>query len=87
MNDAICDRVLEHLATILEQVQGVCADMIDMKARLQRVELAVADLEQDVGLPPLKWSSLRYGFVPDGGREDGKEEAHGGGDRRQVAAG
>ena len=46
MDDATCDQVLEHLATILEQVQGVRADMIDMKARLQRLELAVASLEQ-----------------------------------------
>ena len=35
-------------ATILEQVQGVRADMIDVKARLQRLELAVVDLEQAV---------------------------------------
>jgi chromosome segregation ATPase len=48
MDDATCDQILEHLATILEQVQGVRADMIDMKARLQRAELAVVDLEQDV---------------------------------------
>lgn len=48
MDDATRDQVLEHLARILEQVQGVRADTIDVKARLQRVELAVADLEQDV---------------------------------------
>ena len=46
MSDTTCDQVLEHLATILEQVQGVRTDMIDMKARLQRVELAVTSLEQ-----------------------------------------
>ena len=39
------------------------------------------------GLPPEKWSSLRYGFAPAGGREDGKEAAHGRGDRQQAAAG
>jgi hypothetical protein len=39
------------------------------------------------GLPPEKWSSLMYGFEPDGGLEDGEEETHGGGDRREAAAG
>src|SRR3954470_2004794 len=39
------------------------------------------------GLPPEKWSSLRYGFEPAGGRENGEEEAHGRGDRRQAAPG
>src|SRR3712207_7984734 len=29
------------------------------------------------GLPPEKWSSLRYGYAPAGGRENGKEAAHG----------
>jgi hypothetical protein len=29
------------------------------------------------GLPPLKWSPLRYGSEPFGGRIDGEEEAHG----------
>jgi hypothetical protein len=29
------------------------------------------------GLPPLKWSSLRYGFGPFGGRIDDEEAAHG----------
>ncbi len=40
-----------------------------------------------VGLPPEKWSSLRYGFAPAGGRGDGKEAAHGRRDRQQAAAG
>ena len=48
MDDATCDQVLERLATILEQVQGLHAGMIDVKARLQRVELAALDLKQDV---------------------------------------
>src|SRR4051812_2269423 len=39
------------------------------------------------GLPPEKWPSLRYGFAPAGGREDGKEAAYGRGDRWQAAAG
>jgi rhodanese-related sulfurtransferase len=39
------------------------------------------------GLPPEKWSSLRYGFEPSGGRENGEEATYGGGDRRQAAAG
>ena len=38
------------------------------------------------GLPSEKWSSLRYGFVPAGGREDGEEAAYGRGDRQQAAA-
>ena len=29
------------------------------------------------GLPPEKWSSLRYGFAPCGGCHHGTEEAHG----------
>ena len=40
-----------------------------------------------IGLPPWKWSSLRYGFAPGGGRGNGKEAAHGRGDRGQAAAG
>jgi hypothetical protein len=47
MDDATRDQFLEHLTSILEQVQTAGADMIDVKARLQRVELAVVDLEQD----------------------------------------
>ena len=39
------------------------------------------------GLPPEKWSSLRYGFAPAGGRDDGKVEAHRRRDRQQAAAG
>jgi transposase-like protein len=39
------------------------------------------------GLPPEKWSSLRYGFEPSGGRENGEEATYGGGDCRQTAAG
>jgi Luciferase-like monooxygenase len=29
------------------------------------------------GLPPEKWSSLKYGFLADGGRWNGEEETHG----------
>ena len=39
------------------------------------------------GLPPEKWSSLMYGFKPDGGLENVAEETQGGGDRREAAAG
>jgi hypothetical protein len=39
------------------------------------------------GLPPWKWSSLRYGFAPGGGHGNGKEAAYGGGDRSQATAG
>ena len=38
------------LPRIFEQVQGVGADVIDVKARLQRVELAALDLERDTML-------------------------------------
>jgi hypothetical protein len=38
------------------------------------------------GLPPLKWSDLKYGF-DHGGEKNGKEEAHGRGDRRKASAG
>src|SRR5215218_1711209 len=41
----------------------------------------------ETGLPPEKGSSLRYGFRPAGGRRDAEKETHGGGDRRQAAAG
>src|SRR4051794_14535633 len=47
----------------------------------------VRRLKELDGLPPEKWSSLRYGFAPAGGRDDGKEEAHRRRDRRQTAAG
>jgi len=30
----------------------------------------------DAGLPPWKWSSLRYGFWPCGGLNDAEEETH-----------
>ena len=36
-----------------------------------------ADLEATSGLPPEKWSSLRYGFEPCGGYFYGTEEAYG----------
>jgi uncharacterized membrane protein YfcA len=39
------------------------------------------------GLPPEKWSSLMYGFGADGGHWNGEEKTHGGGDRREAAAG
>ena len=39
------------------------------------------------GLPPGKWSSLRYGFEPDGGHEHAQEETHGRGDHCRAAAG
>jgi putative transposase len=29
-----------------------------------------------MGLPPEKWSSLKYGFAADGGRWNGEEETH-----------
>jgi hypothetical protein len=37
-------------------------------------------------LPPLKWSSLKYGFG-EGGTGDGKEKAYGRRDRREAKAG
>jgi imidazolonepropionase-like amidohydrolase len=37
----------------------------------------IADSPDEVGLPPEKWSSLRYGFGPCGGRIDVEEAAHG----------
>jgi hypothetical protein len=40
-----------------------------------------------IGLPPEKWSSLRYGFEPEGGHFNGEEEAQCGRDCCQVAAG
>jgi N-ethylmaleimide reductase len=39
------------------------------------------------GLPPEKWSSLRYGFRADGGHWNGPEETHGGRDCCEAAAG
>ena len=30
-----------------------------------------------IGLPPEKWSSLMYGFLPDGGLNNAEEETHG----------
>jgi hypothetical protein len=40
-----------------------------------------------LGLPPEKWSSLRYGFRADGGHWNGPEETHGGRDCCEAAAG
>jgi hypothetical protein len=34
-------------------------------------------IHPNTGLPPEKWSSLRYGFEPGGGFEDVEEEAYG----------
>ena len=42
---------------------------------------------ETAGLPPEKWSSLRYGFLPCGGLIDVEEAAQAGGDRRKAAAG
>jgi hypothetical protein len=39
------------------------------------------------GLPPEKWSSLRYGFGADGGHWNGEEETHSRGDCREASAG
>lgn len=43
----------------------------------QACALALPEATITTGLPPWKWSSLRYGFAPAGGRENGKEAAHG----------
>ena len=37
----------------------------------------IASAKKDLGLPPEKWSSLRYGFAPCGGRHHGTKEAYG----------
>ena len=67
-----------------------------VRAELARKVTATRHLDLDhlgpehgqlTGLPPEKWSSLRYGFEPSGGRENGEEATYGGGDRRQAAAG
>ena len=39
------------------------------------------------GLPPEKWSCLKYGFGPVRRTGDGQETAHGRGDCREAAAG
>jgi len=39
------------------------------------------------GLPPEKWSSLKYGLWPDGGLKNAEEETQGRRDCREVAAG
>jgi hypothetical protein len=43
-------------------------------------------VDQD-GLPPEKWSSLKYGLWPDGGLRNAEEETQGGRDCREAAAG
>lgn len=40
----------------------------------------------DVDLPPLKWSSLKYDFG-EGGTGNGKEKAYGGRDRHETETG
>ena len=44
--------------------------------RYSRVAWIESELEA-CGLPPEKWSSLKYGLWPDGGSKNGKEETHG----------
>jgi hypothetical protein len=44
-------------------------------------------LNPTTGLPPEKWSSLKYGLWPDGGLSNAKEETQGGRDCREAAAG
>ena len=62
MDDATRDQVLEHLASILEQVQGVRADMIDVKARLQRVELTARNTGAGELAPqPGSWPTPSWG--------------------------
>jgi Flp pilus assembly pilin Flp len=39
------------------------------------------------GLPPEKWSSLKYGLWPDGGLRNAEEETQGGRDCREAATG
>jgi len=42
---------------------------------------------EGIGLPPEKWSSLKYGLWPDGGLRNAEEETQGGRDCREAAAG
>jgi hypothetical protein len=42
---------------------------------------------QSTGLPPEKWSSLKYGLWPDGGLRNAEEETQGGRDCREAATG
>ena len=48
---------------------------------------ARAPLLIDVGLPPEKWSSLKYGLWPDGGLKNAEKETQGRRDCREAAAG
>ena len=47
------------------------------KSRFSEEQIIGILKEQQAGLPPEKWSSLRYGFEPCGGSFHGTEEAYG----------
>jgi hypothetical protein len=73
-------------------------DILDNFANLgRRIFLSVVDSYEnvdlnrgsfnDVGLPPEKWSSLKYGLWPEGGLRNAEEETQGGRDCRQASTG
>ena len=52
----------------------LCLDRVAPFRKDRPVTFALPTID---GLPPEKWSSLRYGFGPCGGRIDVEEAAHG----------
>ena len=88
-----------NLAEIAAKVTEVLADIV-MTAPPEDQSTLLADIianlgtfllekkeEGDPGLPPEKWSSLKYGLWPDGGLRNAEKETQGGRDSREAAAG
>ena len=70
-------RVLSHVLWDEEAARDLCRDHAVERLGAEDAALVVALAQRpSSGLPPWKWSSLRDGFEPAGGHEDGKEAAH-----------
>ena len=53
------------------------ARISSIREQIEGNQIFTADQVLGIGLPPEKWSSLRYGFAPCGGCLDASEEAYG----------
>jgi hypothetical protein len=78
----LCDCMSEHRSQLSYTCKLAIADRM-LERKSNRVRTGSASI---VGLPPEKWSSLKYGLWPDGGLRNAEEETQGGRDCRQAAA-
>ena len=67
--------VLGCIAARRHAARNTLMFLLSVDAGLRAKEIALLDWSMLTDLPPLKWSSLRYGF--DHGGYDGEEEAYG----------